>query len=168
MSSPVRGSVEEEVDGSAELVDDELVVVVLEEELAVAELLDDEVAVVELLDDDVEVGAEGWVVVELEWLPDPEEPEEPEFPSGSTYCWSPADPPPPAMAAAGASIARAAIGATRPRIRRRRLTRRVLHSGRRGGPGPGVARSGPNSCKRLFCRIYCKRRMTGHARDGSC
>jgi hypothetical protein len=137
MSSPVRGSVEDEVDGSAELVDDELVVVVLEADVAVAALLDAEVTVVELLDDDVEVGAEGWVLVELEWCPEPEDPGEPEPPRGSVYCWSPADPPPPAMAAAGASIARAAIATTKPKIRRRLLTRRVLHSGRRGGSEPG-------------------------------
>jgi hypothetical protein len=68
MSSPVRGSVEEELDGSAELVDDALVVVVLEEELAVVELLDDGVTVVELLelDEDVGLGADGCVLVELE------------------------------------------------------------------------------------------------------
>ncbi|MGZ6573442.1 MAG: hypothetical protein ACXVHJ_20620 [Solirubrobacteraceae bacterium] len=137
MSSPVRGSVEEDVDGSADLVEDELVVVVLEEEVAVAELLDDEVTVAELLDEDVGVGADGCVPVELEWwLP---EPEEPDPPSGSTYCWSPAEPPPPAMAAAGASIARAAITKTKPRIWRRRLTRRVLHPGRPGGRGAGTA-----------------------------
>src|SRR5690349_14180716 len=115
VSSPVRGSVEEEVDGAAELVDDELVVGVLEEELAVAELLDDEVTVVELLelDEGVELGADGCVLVVLEWwLP---EPEEPEPPSGSVYCWSPAEPP-PAMAVAGASIARTAITKTKPRI----------------------------------------------------
>jgi hypothetical protein len=167
MSRPVRGSVDDA--GSAELVDEVvLLVAVLEEEVAVAELLDDEVTVVELLDEDVEDGADGWVLVELEWLPEPEEPEEPELPSGSTYCWSPADPPPPAMAAAGTSIARAAIATTKPKIRRQRLTARVLHSPPRGGRGTGTERSGPNSCKRLFCRIYCKRRMTGHPRDGSC
>jgi hypothetical protein len=175
MSSPVRGSVEEEVEGAAELVDDELVVVVLEEELTVAELLDDDVTVVELLDEDVELGADGCVLVELEWwLPEPEEhewlpePEEPEPPSGSVYCWSPAEPPPPAMAVAGASIARAAIAKTKPRICRRRLTPRVLHPIRPRRRGPDTGLSGVNSCKWLFCRIYCNRRMTGHPRDASC
>jgi len=161
----VRGSVEDD-DGSADLVEDALVVAVFEEEAALAELLDDEVVVPELLDEDVELGGDGCVLVVLEWwLP---EPEEPEPPSGSTYCWSPAEPPPPARAVAGASIARAAITKTKPRIWRRRLTRRVLHQGRRGRRGPGAAGSGPKSCKRLVCRIYCNRRMTGHARDGSC
>jgi hypothetical protein len=168
MSSPVRGSVEED-GGSADVVEDELVVAVFEEEAALAALFDDDVTVAALLDEDVE-GAGGCVLVVPEWWPEPEEPEpeEPEPPSGSTYCWSPADPPPPAMAAAGASIARAAIAKTKPKIWRRRLTRRVLHPGRRGGRGPRRTSSGPKSCKRLFCRIYCKRRMTGHGRDGSC
>jgi hypothetical protein len=141
MSSPVRGKVDD-VDGSAELVDDDaLVVVALEADV---ELLDEDVAagaVDEL--EDVELGADGWVlvVVEPELPPDelPPEPEVLEPPSGSTYCWSPAEPPPPAMAAPGTSIARAAIATTRPRIWRRRLTRRVLHPGRRGGRGPGGA-----------------------------
>jgi hypothetical protein len=166
-SSPVRGSVEED-DGSADLVEDEVAVAGLEEEAALAELFDDDVTVAALPDEDVELGGDGCVPVVLEWLPEPELPEEPEPPSGSTYCWSPADPPPPAMAVAGTSITRAAIAKTKPRIWRRRLTRRVLHPGRRGGRGPGCASSGPKSCKRLFCRIYCKRRMTGHGRDGSC
>jgi hypothetical protein len=136
MSTPVRGRVDD-VDGSAELVDDDaLVVVALEADV---EVLDEDVAagaVDEL--EDVELGADGWVLVVLE--PDfPPEPEELEPPSGSTYCWSPAEPPPPAMAAAGASIARAAIATTRPRIWRRRLTRRVLHPGRRGRRGPASA-----------------------------
>ncbi len=166
-SSPVRGSVEED-DGSADCVEDEPAVAVFEEEAALAELFDDEVTVAALPDEDVELGADGCVPVVLEWLPEPELPEEPEPPSGSTYCWSPADPPPPAMAVAGTSIARAAIANTKPKIWRRRLTRRVLHPGRLGRRGPGKASSGPKSCKRLFCRIYCKRRMTGHGRDGSC
>jgi hypothetical protein len=136
MSSPVRGRVDD-VDGSADWVVDALAVAVVEEEVAVAELLDEEVTVAGPLDDDVEVGADGWVVVELEWLLP--EPEEPEFPSGSTYCWSPAEPPPPAMAAAGAIITRAAIATTKPRIWRRRLTRRVLHPSRGRGRGPGIA-----------------------------
>jgi hypothetical protein len=147
------------------LADDELVVALVDEADALAGLLDDDVAVAELLGEDVELGGAGCVLVVLEWLP---EPEEPEFPSGSTYCWSPAEPPPPARAVAGASIARAAIAKTKPKIWRRRLTRRVLHPGRRGRRGPGSAASGPKSCKRLFCRIYCKRRMTGHGHDGSC
>ena len=108
MSSPVRGSVEEDDDGSAEWVDeDALLVVVVLEEVALAAGAVDEL-------DDVEVGADGWVLV----VPDPEwwpEPDELEPPSGSTYCWSPAEPP-PANAAAGASSARAAIARTRPRI----------------------------------------------------
>jgi hypothetical protein len=136
MSSPVRGRVDD-VDGSAELVDDDaLVVVALEADV---ELLDEDVgagAVEEL--EDVELGADGWVLVVLE--PElPPEPEELEPPSGSTYCWSPAEPPPPAMAAPGTSIARTAIATTKPRIWRRRLTGRVLHPGRRGGRGPGGA-----------------------------
>jgi hypothetical protein len=65
MSSPVRGSVED--DGSADLAEDALVVAVFEEEAALAEVLDDEVAVPELLDEDVEVGADGCVLVVLEW-----------------------------------------------------------------------------------------------------
>jgi hypothetical protein len=122
----VRGSVEEDVDGSAGVVDGDALVVVA---VLDAEVLDEEVVADELedeLDDeleDVEVGADGCVLVELEWLP---EPDEPELPSGSTYCWSPAEPP-PATAAAGASIRRAAIATIRPRIWRRQLTRRVLH-----------------------------------------
>jgi hypothetical protein len=166
MSSPVRGSVDDD-DGSAEFVEDALVVAVFEKEAALAELLDDDVVVPELLDEDVELGADGCVLVVLEWWLLPE-PEEPDPPSGSTYCWSPADPPPPAMAAAGASIARAAIAKTKPKIWRRLLTRRVLHPGRRRRRGPGWSSSGPKSCKRLFCRIYCKHRMAGHGRDGSC
>jgi hypothetical protein len=126
----VRGSVEED-DGSADFVEDELVVAVFEEEAALAELSDDEITVAEPLDEDVGLGADGCVPVVLEWLPEPELPEEPEPPSGSTYCWSPADPPPPAMAVAGTSITRAAIAKTKPKIWRRRLTRRVLHPGRR-------------------------------------
>jgi hypothetical protein len=125
----VRGRVD---GGSADWDDDDVVVVVvvLDEPAEVA-LPDDEVvagAVDEL--EELELGAEGWVLVEPELLLEPEcppEPDEPEPPSGSTYCWSPADPPPPASAAAGASIARAAIATTRPKICQRRLTRRVLH-----------------------------------------
>jgi hypothetical protein len=138
---------------------------VFEEEAALAELLDDELAVPEELAEDVELGADGCVLVVLEWWLT--EGEEPEPPSGSTYCWSPADPP-PAMAAAGASIATAAIARQKAKIWRRRLTRRVLHPGRRRRRGPGAVSSGPKSCKWLFCRIYCKHRMTGHGRDGSC
>jgi cell fate (sporulation/competence/biofilm development) regulator YlbF (YheA/YmcA/DUF963 family) len=61
----VRGSVEED-DGSAELVEDELVVAVFEEEAALAELFDDEVTVAEPLDEDVGLGADGCVPVVLE------------------------------------------------------------------------------------------------------
>ena len=83
MSSPVRGSVEDD-DGSADWVEDALVVAVFEEEAALAELLDDELAVPEELDEDVELGADGCVLVVLEWWLT--EGEEPEPPSGSTYC----------------------------------------------------------------------------------
>jgi hypothetical protein len=63
MSSPVRGSVEEDDDGSAERVDEDalLVVVVLEDVVALAAGAVDEL-------DDVEPGADGWVLV----VPDPE------------------------------------------------------------------------------------------------
>ena len=37
-----------------------------------------------------------------------------------------------------------------------------------GVADPAGRRPGPKSCKWLFCRIYCKRRMTGRGRDGSC
>ena len=121
-SSPERGSVEEDVDGSAGWVDGDALVVVA---VLGADVPDGEVAADELDDEleEVDVGVDGCVLVEPEWLP---EPEEPEPPSGSTYCWSPAEPP-PAMAVAGASIRRAAIATSRPRIWRRRLTARVLH-----------------------------------------
>jgi len=67
----VRGSAEDD-DGSADLVEDALVVAVFEEEAALAELLDDEVVVAELLDEGVELGADGCVLVVLEWwLPEP-------------------------------------------------------------------------------------------------
>jgi hypothetical protein len=123
----VRGRVDD--GGSADwLADVVLVVVVVLDDV---ELLDDEVAA-ELVDEPEEevLGAEGWVPVEPELPLEPEWPEEPdelEPPSGSTYCWSPADPPPPAIAEAGTSIARATTATTRPKICQRRLTWRVLH-----------------------------------------
>lgn len=127
-SMPVRGS---DVDGSAPVADVEAVVVVAFDD-------NDELAAVDggaVVAGDVDEPDGGAVEVEP-WLlePDGDDPA-----SGSTYCWSPADPPPPAMAAAGASIARAAIAKTKPRIWRRRLTLRVLHPGRPGGRGPGTA-----------------------------
>jgi hypothetical protein len=69
MSSPVRGRVED-VDGSAAGLDD---VVVALDDAELVELLDDELAVgaVDELDD-VELGADGWVLVEPEPLPEPE------------------------------------------------------------------------------------------------
>ena len=64
-SSPVRGSVEEDVDGSAGLVDGDALVVVA---VLGADVPDEEVAADELDDEleEVDVGADGCVLVEPE------------------------------------------------------------------------------------------------------
>jgi hypothetical protein len=69
MSSPVRGSVED-VDGSAAWFDEDAVVAVALDDAEVVELPDEELAVGAV--EEVELGADGWVVVEPEPLPDPE------------------------------------------------------------------------------------------------
>lgn len=163
---PVRGSVD---GGSAGADDDVVVVVVPDDTPAELEVVDGSAVVEDEVDELVEGAVECVVEVEPEWLLDPvgDDPA-----SGSTYCWSPAEPPPPASATLGMSIANAAIITRLPSSWRRRLTRRVLHQRPRSpalaAPRSAAAAAARVSCKLAFCRIYCKGRLAGHGRDGSC
>jgi hypothetical protein len=163
---PVRGSV---VDGGSAFADADEVDVAADDTAVESVELDGG----PVLADDVDELVDGAVecVVELvpEWLlePDGDEPA-----SGSTYCWSPAEPPPPASATLGTSIANTAIMRRLPSSWRRRLTPRVLHH-RPHPPAVAAGRSARAadvrvSCKLLFCRIYCKGRFAVHRRDGAC
>ena len=168
-SMPVRGSV---VDGGSAGADDDEVVVaaVAPDDTPVELVVVDGGGVLEGdVDELVEGAVECVVEVEPEW---PLDPDGDDPASGSTYCWSPAEPPPPASATLGMSIASAAIMRRLPSSWRRQLTRRVLHQRRRAPAFAGrrSSRAGAArvSCKLPFCRIYCKGRLAGHGRDGSC
>jgi hypothetical protein len=164
---PVRGSV---VDGGSAFADVDDVPVVSDDTAFEFVELDGGGVLAGDVDELVDGAVECVVELEPEWLlePDGDEPA-----SGSTYCWSPAEPPPPpASATLGMSIASAAIMTRLPSSWRRRLTPRVLHH-RRHPPAVAGRRSARAadvrvSCKSPFCRIYCKGRLAGHGRDGAC
>jgi hypothetical protein len=135
-SSPVRGSVEDG-DGSAAPADEDAVdavAVAFDGAAADATLVVGGGAAAAGGVDGVVAGADGCVVVL--GLGGLLEPDEPEPPSGSTYCWSPAEP--PAIATPGTVNRSAAITARLPRIWRRRLTARVLHHRCHAPRGPCV------------------------------
>jgi hypothetical protein len=162
---PVRGSV---VDGGSAFADEDELVVESDDTDGLA-VVDGAVLLADDVDELVEGAVECVVEVEPEW---PLDPDGDEPASGSTYCWSPAEPPPPASATLGMSIASAAIMRRLPSSWRRRLTSRVLHH-RRAPPAVAAPRSARASvvrvsCKSSFCRIYCKGRLTGRGRDGAC
>ena len=120
------------------------------------------------VDDGVELDCDDVVVLE----PDPLDP-----PSGSVYCWSPADGP-DASAAAGATHANATSTNSDVTVRRRRRTARVLQAAkivaragmrrRRASAMPGLRPNCPLAAKMLVCRIYCTTRSATQERDGSC
>ena len=121
--------------------------------------------------DGVELDCDDVVVVCFE--PDPLDP-----PSGSVYCWSPADGP-DASVAAGATHARAISTSIDVTMRRRRRTARVLQAAKivarvqmlaaavRARPR-AFRTSGSPAAKPLVCRIYCMTRSVTQERDGAC
>ena len=123
------------------------------------------------VEDEVELDCVDVVVVFFE--PDPLDP-----PSGSVYCWSPADGP-DASAAAGATHARATSTSIDVTVRRRRRTARVLQAAKivararmRAAAVRARRRASGASCsltaKMLVCRIYCMTRSATQERDGAC